>query len=256
MSQNRVGDGGAVTQVFKGAVDAAAGWSGLRGKEKLLQLLVRFAFAHVLECVCRSGVEMNSCCGRRAVLTDRPRTIALSDPSDWVRMRIKTLSRPRSEFFLSFLSSAPVPPYSYFLCQSLLPTPFPVLSFLCVMFSSLRTANHVPSSLCPHSHAASATTITSAHLNWIGCLVLFSLSDQGLQTSVFRAQGPSGTGESALSHSGDPWTGTLCGACPPFCLFWKFNFDDPTCNLRVFLHSSLGDPAHAHWEFSWEDTAI
>lgn len=61
------------------------------------------------------GAEMNRSCGSRTVLTDSPGTIALTDPSDWVHMRIKTLSLPLSEFFLFLFS----PGFCSPLCRSL-----------------------------------------------------------------------------------------------------------------------------------------
>lgn len=68
--------------------------------------------------------------GSHAVLTGSPGTIALSDPSDWVHMRIKTLSLPRSELFLF-----PFSPLSCsLLCRSLsLSLSLPLLTFfLCL----------------------------------------------------------------------------------------------------------------------------
>lgn len=63
----------------------------------------------------QSGAEMNRRCGSRTVLTGSPGTIALTDPSDWVHMRIKPLSLPLSEFFLFPFSPLSCSP----LCHSL-----------------------------------------------------------------------------------------------------------------------------------------
>lgn len=66
-------------------------------------------------CAFQSGAEMNRRCGSRTVLTGSPGTIALTDPSDWVHTRIKTLSLPLSEFFLFPFSPVSCSP----LCRSL-----------------------------------------------------------------------------------------------------------------------------------------
>lgn len=58
---------------------------------------------------------MNRSSGSRTVLTGSPGTIALTDPSDWVHMRIKTVSLPLSEFFLLPFS----PSFCSPLCRSL-----------------------------------------------------------------------------------------------------------------------------------------
>lgn len=63
----------------------------------------------------RRGAEIHRRCGSRTVLTGSPGTIALTDPFDWVHMRIKTLSLPLSEFFLFPFSPLSCSP----LCRSL-----------------------------------------------------------------------------------------------------------------------------------------
>lgn len=78
-------------------------------------------------CICECGsmgfcvrafqceTEMNRRCSSHTVLTGSPGTIALTDPSDWVHMRIKTLSLPLSKFFSFPFSSLSCSP----LCRSL-----------------------------------------------------------------------------------------------------------------------------------------
>lgn len=87
---------------------------------------------------------MNRRCSSHTVLTGSPGTIALTDPSDWVHMRIKTLSLPLFEFFLfSFLLALLLPTVSLTLTFSLYSLPL-------TRSPSLHlTPAHGPSSL-PH----------------------------------------------------------------------------------------------------------
>lgn len=99
---------------------------------------------------------MNRRCGSRTVLTGSPGTIALTDPSNWVHMRIKTFSLPLLEFFLFPFSTLPalpavsLPPLTrspfYVSFLPFLPLSFsPLLSF-CVFF--LTTALSISGCFC------------------------------------------------------------------------------------------------------------
>lgn len=161
----------------------------------------------------QSGAEMNRRCGSRTVLTGSPGTIALTDPSNWVHMRIKTFSLPLWEFFLfpfSALSALPtvnLPPYSFsFLCL-FLPLSFsPLLSFC--FFSSATL-----------SIAGCSCSVWSLRRCWVSSadqirvpkhLLVFSvLSPSVIRVSTVALVCPCPVGLN--------WK--LWSACPPFCCF-------------------------------------
>lgn len=133
----------------------------------------------------QSGAEMNRRCGSRTVLTGSPGTIALTDPSDWVHMRIKTLSLPLSEFFLFPFSPLSCSP----LCRSLslsltLPpltrSPFYVSPLLIVPLL-LPLSFSLPFSLCFSPQVSECVCSVLERGEVLG---LYCWSDHGPKTSA------------------------------------------------------------------------
>ncbi len=166
----------------------------------------------ILECVrmrlcvraLQSGAEMNRSCGSHTVLTGSPGTIALTDPSDWVHMRIKTLSLPLSEFFLlpSPRTSAPhCVAHSHFPSHSLL---FLVLLFMSLL--CLRSPFLLPPFLLPSYFYLYLPQLWLALLCF-DCgevLGLYCWSDHGPKTSA-RLHG-----SESICHRG-----VHCSTCAP-----------------------------------------
>lgn len=187
----------------------------------------------------QSGAEMNRRCGSRTVLTGSLGTIALTDPSDWVHMRIKTLSLPLSEFFLFPFSLCSCSPLRRSLSLSLtlppltrspfyvspLPTvplllpPFLLPSYFFLFFPQLS----LPLSVFAHS------------LAWggVGSLLLIRSGSQNICLSSL----PHLSSGSPRSHLYAPaqWS-------------WTGNFEVRVLHSAVFKSQTLALP-DVIWEF-------
>lgn len=168
---------------------------------------------------------MNRGCSSHTVLTGSPGTIALTDPSDWVHMRIKTLSLPLSEFFLfSFLLALLLPTVSLTLTFSLhsLPLLIPLLYVSPLLTVPLHSplSFYLPLSFC---FSPNSLNIFALFLSVGRCWV--STADQitfPKHLLVFTALSPSVIRETTVAlvcPCPVELNWKLWSVCPPFCCF-------------------------------------
>lgn len=164
---------------------------------------------------------MNRRCSSHTVLTGSPGTIALTDPSDWVHMRIKTLSLPLFEFFLfSFLLALLLPTVSLTLTFSLrsLPLLVPLL-----YISPQLTVPYLPLSFCLSSNSLNVFTLfLSVGRCWVSTAdqIMFPkhlLNCAALSPSVIRE-----TTVTLVCPCPVELNWKLWSVCPPFCCFLFF----------------------------------
>lgn len=161
---------------------------------------------------------MNRRCGSRTVLTGSPGTIALTDPSNWVHMRIKTFSLPLLEFFLfpfSALSALPtvsLPPLnrSPFYVSSLPFLPPFLLPSSFILFFFFTTTLSISGCFC---------SVSSTRRCWVSSADQIRVPKHLL---VFSVLSPSVIGVSTVAlvcPCPVELNWKLWSACPPFCCF-------------------------------------
>lgn len=128
---------------------------------------------------------MNRLCGSRTVLTGSPGTIALTDPSDWVHMRIKTLP-PFKVLSLSFLPTLLLPTVSLTLTFSYTPSPYS-FSFLCLFSAHCPPFTPLHSISLPLSFRVSPELSPSQNVFFLSFSIgrcLYCWLDQSPKTSA------------------------------------------------------------------------